>query len=113
MESSGISNAILKNHANIFTSDEIMLNQSRKSKKQKGQKQMKTIKNGAFVELHYKGTFPNGEIFDDSRARGLPMKVLVGSGQVIKGFDTALVGMAEGQIRTPYDYRRGHVVPGL
>jgi len=60
---------------------------------------MKTIKNGAFVELHYKGTFPNGEIFDDSRTRGIPMKVLVGSGQVIKGFDTALVGMAEGQIK--------------
>jgi FKBP-type peptidyl-prolyl cis-trans isomerase 2 len=61
---------------------------------------MKTIKKGAAVELHYKGTFSNGEIFDDSRSRGSTMSVLVGSGQVIKGFDTALVGMTEGQVKT-------------
>ena len=61
---------------------------------------MKKIINGTSVELHYKGTFSNGEVFDDSRTRGSAMQVLVGSGQVLKGFDTALVGMTEGQVKT-------------
>jgi FKBP-type peptidyl-prolyl cis-trans isomerase len=35
---------------------------------------MKTVENGAAVKLHYKGTFPDGEVFDDSRSRGSTMK---------------------------------------
>ena len=31
---------------------------------------MKTVENGNNVVLHYKGTFPDGEVFDDSRLRG-------------------------------------------
>ena len=61
---------------------------------------MKTIENGNVVKLHYKGTFPNGEVFDDSRVRGIPMDVLVGNGNLIPAFETALVGMTEGQTKT-------------
>ena len=61
---------------------------------------MKTVTNGNNVTVHYKGTFTNGDVFDDSRARGKPMEVIVGQGSLIKGFETALVGMTEGQSKT-------------
>ena len=61
---------------------------------------MKTIENGHAVKLHYKGTFPNGDVFDDSRERGQAMNVLVGNGQLIRGFENALLGMTEGEVKT-------------
>ena len=61
---------------------------------------MKTVENGSSVELHYKGTFPDGEVFDCSRDRGETMNILVGQGRLIKGFESALLGMTEGQTKT-------------
>jgi len=61
---------------------------------------MKTVENGSSVRLHYKGTFPDGEVFDDSRMRGQMMEILVGKGQLIKGFESALIGMSEGETKT-------------
>ena len=61
---------------------------------------MKTVTNGNAVKLHYKGTFPDGEVFDDSRSRGQTMSIMVGQGQLIKGFESALIGMTEGQTKT-------------
>jgi len=60
---------------------------------------MKTATNGNNVKIHYKGTLANGEIFDDSRSRGSTMTVTVGKGSLIKGFESALVGMTEGQTK--------------
>tara|TARA_R110000824_G_scaffold177978_1_gene357508 strand:+ start:28 stop:480 length:453 start_codon:yes stop_codon:yes gene_type:complete len=60
---------------------------------------MKTVTNGNNVKLHYKGTFPDGEVFDDSRLRGAAMSILVGRGKLIEGFESALIGMTEGQIK--------------
>ena len=42
---------------------------------------MKTAENGNSVSVHYKGTFPDGEVFDDSRVRGETMNILIGSGK--------------------------------
>jgi len=61
---------------------------------------MKTVENGNAVKLHYKGTFPNGEVFDDSRERGEMMELLVGAGRLLKGFENALIGMKEGDVKT-------------
>ena len=61
---------------------------------------MKTVENGYAVSLHYKGTFPDGEVFDDSRLRDMPMNVVVGQGRLLKGFEDALIGMTEGQTRS-------------
>jgi len=61
---------------------------------------MKTVTDGNSVKLHYKGTFPDGEVFDDSRLRGETMNILVGNGQLIKGFESALLGMTEGETKT-------------
>ena len=60
---------------------------------------MKTVTNGNNVKLHYKGTFPNGEVFDDSRQHGEAMQVKVGQGFLLQQFDRALLGMTVGEIR--------------
>ncbi len=61
---------------------------------------MKTVENGHTVTVHYKGTFTNGEIFDDSRSRGQAMDVLIGAGRIIPGFENALLGMSTGESKT-------------
>ena len=58
------------------------------------------VENGHNVQVHYKGTFEDGTEFDNSRMRGRTLEFQVGSGQMIPGFDTALVGMTEGEFRT-------------
>jgi len=55
---------------------------------------------GDGVLLHYKGSFTDGNVFDSSYERGQPLPVVVGSGQLIKGFESALIGMTEGQTKT-------------
>ena len=75
---------------------------------------MKTVENGNNVKVHYKGTFSDGEVFDDSRERGGAMDVLVGNGNFLQGFETALVGMTEGQVKTvnlSADEAYGQIVP--
>ena len=51
---------------------------------------------GDHVYVHYTGTFDNGEIFDSSVGKE-PLDFVVGTGQMIKGFDAAVVGMKEGE----------------
>ncbi|MDA3972404.1 MAG: peptidylprolyl isomerase [Desulfobulbaceae bacterium] len=50
------------------------------------------------VSVHYTGTFEDGETFDSSRERG-PLSFEVGAGQMIKGFDEAVVGMEVGEAK--------------
>jgi FKBP-type peptidyl-prolyl cis-trans isomerase 2 len=59
-----------------------------------------TVQKGQTVSVHYKGTLDDGTEFDNSRNRGKVMKVEVGSGQLISGFDTALMGMTVGEIKS-------------
>ena len=54
---------------------------------------METIAEGTHVQVHYTGKLDNGEIFDSSRDRE-PLQVSIGQGQLISGFEKALVGMA-------------------
>ena len=51
------------------------------------------VQNGDTVSVHYTGTFENGEKFDSSVDRGVPLDFQVGAGQMIPGFDSAVVGM--------------------
>lgn len=58
---------------------------------------MKTVAKGNKVKVDYTGTFDDGTVFDASEKHGQPLEFEVGSGQVIKGFDDAVMGMKEGQ----------------
>ncbi len=50
---------------------------------------------GDTVQVHYRGTLDDGSEFDSSAGRD-PLTFTVGSGQVIPGFDNAVVGLAVG-----------------
>jgi peptidylprolyl isomerase len=59
---------------------------------------MSTVKSGDTVKVHYTGKLDNGEIFDSSE-EGEPFSFTVGAGQVIEGFDQALIGMQVGETK--------------
>ncbi len=60
----------------------------------------KLVESGQTVNIHYVGTFNDGEEFDSSHMRGEAVSVVVGENQLIKGFDNALVGMEVGETKT-------------
>ena len=57
------------------------------------------VQSGQTVSVHYRGTLDDGSEFDNSRTRGEAMQVEVGSGQLIAGFDAALMGMTVGEVK--------------
>lgn len=58
------------------------------------------VENGMSVEVHYTGKHESGEIFDSSLTRNQTLNVNVGTGQVIPGFENALIGMTVGEKKT-------------
>ena len=58
-----------------------------------------TPKKGGVVTVHYTGKLLNGKKFDSSVERGQPIDFPVGRGQVIKGWDEALLTMKKGEKR--------------
>jgi peptidylprolyl isomerase len=57
------------------------------------------VKAGDTITVHYTGKLENGEVFDSSEGRE-PLKFTVGAGQLIQGFDSAVVGMLPGDKKT-------------
>jgi FKBP-type peptidyl-prolyl cis-trans isomerase FkpA len=51
---------------------------------------------GDAILVHYTGWLPNGTQFDSSHNRGVPLDVVIGTGQVIPGWDQGVVGMRAG-----------------
>ena len=61
----------------------------------------KTIaKNGRSVQVHYKGSFSDGTVFDSSYERGQTIGFTVGEGEMIPGFDSAVNGMKVGETKS-------------
>ena len=60
---------------------------------------MQQAKEGNVVKVHYSGRLTDGTLFDSSEGRE-PLEFTLGAGQMIKGFDTGVLGMAIGEKKT-------------
>lgn len=49
------------------------------------------IENGKVVDVHYTGKLNDGSVFDSSEGRE-PLRFEIGSGQIIPGFESAIIG---------------------
>ena len=58
------------------------------------------IQQGNKVKAHYEGTLNDGTIFDSSYQRENPITFQAGVGQMIPGFDNAVIGMEIGEKKT-------------
>lgn len=54
---------------------------------------------GSTVQVHYTGKLQDGTVFDSSMDR-TPLEFTLGQGQVIPGFENAVVGMEQGAEKT-------------
>ncbi|RLI92415.1 MAG: peptidylprolyl isomerase [Candidatus Altiarchaeales archaeon] len=55
------------------------------------------IKIGDKVKVEYVGTLDDGTVFDSTERHGEPLEFEVGAGQVLKGFEDAIIGMEKGE----------------
>jgi peptidylprolyl isomerase len=60
---------------------------------------MVQAKSGDTVKVHYTGKLDDGTVFDSSANRE-PLEFTVDGGQVIPGFDKAVIGMSPGDSKT-------------
>ena len=61
---------------------------------------MAAAQDGDTVKVHYVGTLDDGSQFDSSRERLEPLEFTLGAGQMIPGFDQAVLSMALGDVKT-------------
>ena len=64
---------------------------------------------GQEVTVEYEGRLENGTVFDNSRDHGEPLKIRIGEGQVIEGWDQGIMSMKLGEkadlvIQSKYGY---------
>ena len=58
---------------------------------------MSVVKKGDKVKIEYVGSLEDGTVFDSSDKHEAPLEFKVGAGQLIKGFDDAVLGMKKGE----------------
>ncbi|SDD59559.1 FKBP-type peptidyl-prolyl cis-trans isomerase SlpA [Pricia antarctica] len=54
---------------------------------------MSQVKKDDTVKVHYTGKLEDGQVFDSSIERGEPIKVTIGQGELIPGFEKGLIDM--------------------
>jgi len=72
------------------------------------------VKKGNKVKVEYVGKLEDGTVFDSSDMHNQPLEFIVGAGQLLKGFDDAVLGMKSGEekeIRLPPDEAYGPCNP--
>lgn len=60
---------------------------------------MAQAQQGNTVQIHYTGRLSDGTVFDSSSGRD-PLEFTLGEGQVIPGFEQAVLGMSSGEQQT-------------
>ncbi|MGL5196218.1 MAG: FKBP-type peptidyl-prolyl cis-trans isomerase [Chroococcales cyanobacterium] len=60
---------------------------------------MTQAKQGDMVKVHYTGKLDDGTVFDSSIDRD-PLEFVLGEGQLIAGFEQAVLGMSPGESKT-------------
>ena len=60
---------------------------------------MSEVKTGDTVQVHYIGRLVTGELFDSSKDRD-PLEFTPGNGELIPGFENAVIGMNVGDMKT-------------
>lgn len=58
------------------------------------------VEKGDTVAVRYTGRLDSGDVFDSNEEGGEALQFTVGAGQVIAGFETAVMGLAKGEART-------------
>lgn len=61
--------------------------------------EFKAVKKGDKIKVDYTGKLLDGSVFDSSIGRE-PLEFIVGAGQMIKGFDSGVIGMKIGETKT-------------
>ena len=77
---------------------------------------MTNVKKGDKVIVEYTGTLEDGTVFDTTEKHSAPFQFTVVEGQVIKGFDDAVIGMEQGEekeITLPPEQAYGSYNPEL
>lgn len=75
-----------------------------------------SVNEGNTVKIDYTGTLDDGTVFDSSENHDEPLEFTVGAGQVIKGFEEAVIGMEvdeEKEFRIEASDAYGEVSPEL
>lgn len=60
---------------------------------------MSVAKSGDAVKVHYTGTLNDGTVFDSSEGKD-PLAFTLGEGQMIPGFESAVLGMNVGDVKS-------------
>jgi peptidylprolyl isomerase len=70
---------------------------------------MDTVERGDTVKVHYTGRLENGMVFDCTTSNS-PLIFIIGEGELIPGFEEAVMGMKEGEskkVKVPADKAYG------
>lgn len=58
------------------------------------------VEKGDTVAVRYTGRLDSGDVFDSNEEGSEPLQFLVGGGQVIAGFEDAVLGLGQGEAKT-------------
>ena len=58
---------------------------------------MSIVKKGNKIKVEYEGVLEDGTVFDSSALKGCPLEFEVGSGQFLRKFEEAVIGMNIGE----------------